>query len=196
MQARILIIEDDQEVVSTFQEALEMEGYEIEVAYSGEDGWEQYQQHYYDVVIVDWKMGKMDGVQVLKNINDMHPNAKVIMITGFGDVKTVIEAQHYHAFDCLQKPVDMKVLLQTVQEALKRRDSVIEALEEWVETHPEEANRLQLATLSKTGEMQVWSERQVLEEIKRNTPFGRKEYKNLIKLTIDLLTRGKVKSDG
>lgn len=193
MQARILIIEDDQNIVSVFQDGLEMEGYEVDVAYNSEEGWEKYQQHYYDVVIVDWKMGKMDGVQVLKNINDMHPNAKVIMITGFGDVKTVIEAQHYHAFDCLQKPVDMKVLLQTVQEALKRRDSVIEALEEWVETHPEEADRLQRATLTKTGEMQVWSAKQVLEEIKRNTPFGREEYKNLLKLTTDLLTRGKLR---
>ncbi|OQW91585.1 MAG: hypothetical protein BWK78_04165 [Thiotrichaceae bacterium IS1] len=190
MQARILIIEDDQNIVSVFQDGLEMEGYEVDVAYNSEEGWEKYQQHYYDVVIVDWKMGKMDGVQVLKNINDMHPNAKVIMITGFGDVKTVIEAQHYHAFDCLQKPVDMKVLLQTVQEALKRRDSVIEALEEWVETHPEEADRLQRATLTKTGEMQVWSAKQVLEE---NTPFGREEYKNLLKLTTDLLTRGKLR---
>jgi DNA-binding NtrC family response regulator len=194
MQARILIIDDDQGVVSTFQDALEMEkGYEVEVAYNGEEGWEKYQQHYYDVVLVDWKMGKMNGMQVLENIDNMHPNAKVIMVTGFGDENSAIEAHHRHAFDYLKKPVDMEVLLQTVQNALKRRDGVIDALEEWVETHPEEATQPQRATLSETGEMRVWSAKQVLEEIKRNTGLGRKEYKNLLKLTIDLLTRGKLR---
>ncbi len=146
---------------------------------------------------VDWKMDKLRPV--LENIENMHSEVNVIMMD-LGDESNAIEAHHRHTVDYLKKPVNMEMLLQKVQEkvqeVLTRKDGIIEALEEWVETHPEEANQPQRATLTKTGEMQVWSAKQVLEEIKKNTPFGRKEYKNLIKLTTDLLTRGKLKSDG
>lgn len=191
-QGTILLVDDEPEIVEQYARALRSEGYEVDTAFSGEEAWEKYQSRYYDVVIADWRMGEMNGLQLLRNIDQMHPFAKVIIITGFGDESTAIEAHHYHAFDYLKKPVDRNELLNKVQEAIQRKDGVIAALEDWVATHPEESSRPLKATLSEVRGVQVWSAKDILEEIKSNTERGKKEYRKLIQLTIDLLTRGRI----
>jgi len=191
-QGTILLVDDEPEIVEQYARALEGEGYEVDTAFSGEEAWEKYQTRYYDVVIADWRMGEMNGLQLLHNIDQMHPFAKVIIITGFGDESTAIEAHHYHAFDYLKKPVDMDELLNKVQEAIQRKDGVISALEEWVTTHPEESSEPLKTTLSEGQEVQVWSAKDILEEIKNNTERGKQEYRKLIQLTIDLLTRRRI----
>ncbi len=188
-QGKILLIDDEPGIIEEFKKALIVEGYKVDTADSGEEGWKKYQETFYDAVITDWKMGKMNGLELLDKIDKIHPSAKVIMITAFGDEDTAIKAHHYHAFDYLKKPVDMDDLLKTVEEAVKRKDGIINALEDWVATHPEKAERAVKATL---GGTQPWSAKDILEEIKRNTDRGRQEYQNLIQLTIDLLKRGRI----
>ena len=187
----ILLVDDEPEIVEQFERALKREGYDVDTAFSGEEGWEKYQSRYYDVVLVDWRMEKMSGLDLLREIDQMHPFAKVIMITAYGDEKTAIEAHHYHAFDYLRKPIDIDELLSKVREAIQRKDGVIGAIEDWVATHPEESSRPLKGTLSG----QVWSAKEILDEIKNNTERGRQEYRMLLQLTIDLLTRGKIQSN-
>lgn len=189
-QGKILLIDDEPEIIEQFQRALKREGYSVDTALSGEEGWEKYQHSYYDVIITDWKMGKMNGLDLLNNIDQTHPTAKVIMITAYGDEDTAIKAHNYHAFDYLKKPADMNNLLGSVREAVKRKDGIIAALEDWVTTHPEKAEQAVKGTLS---ENRVWSAKEILEEIKRNTERGREEYQKIYQLTIDLLTRGRIK---
>lgn len=188
-QGNILLVDDEPDIVKQFKRALVGEGYSVETATNGKEGWESYQNRYYDVAIVDWKMEKMNGMELLKKIDEMHPTTKVIMITAFGDEQTVIEATNNHAFAYLKKPVDLNILLKKIEEALQRKDLVIEAFEDWVIRHPEQATTPLKGTLS--GE--VWSAKDILEEIKGNTEQGRAEYRKLLQLTIDLLTRGKIK---
>ncbi len=192
-QGTILLVDDEELIVKQFRRTLNRAGYTVDTAYSGEAGWEQYQKRYYDVVLVDWKMGKMSGMDLLAHIDNMHPNTKVIMITAFRDNETAIEAHHHHAFDFLTKPVKSEVLLEKVAEAMRRKDGIVMALEEWVITHPEKAARPHKATLGESGEKQFWSAKAILDEVKANTERGRHEYQKLIQLTIDLLTRGKIK---
>ncbi len=135
----------------------------------------------------------MNGMQLLEKIDKTHPLAKVIMITAFSDEDTAVEAHHHHAFDYLRKPIGRDKLLQTVKDAMRRKDGIVSALEEWVITHPEQATRPQKASFSMAGETQVWSAKDILEEIKRNTERGRQESHKLLQLTVDLLTRGKIK---
>jgi len=123
----------------------------------------------------------------------MNPSlAKVIIITGHGNEDSAIEAHHSHAFDYLNKPVSNDELLAKVGEAIQRKDGVIAALEEWVETHPEESSTPIKATLSEAQDGHFWSAKEILEEIRGNTKRGREEYQKLIQLTIHLLTRGKL----
>ncbi len=188
-KGKILLIDDEPEILAEFERALKSEGYLVDTALSGEEGWEKYQETYYDVVVTDWKMGEMNGLELLNKIDRTDAYAKVIIITGFGDEDTAIEAHHYHAFDYIKKPVDREDLLSRVEEAVRRKDGVISALEEWVASHPEEAKRPLKGTLSGT---KIWSPKDVLDEIKRKTERGRHEYQKIIQLTMDLLKRGRV----
>jgi len=189
----ILVVDDEVHIVDQFARALKREGYDVDTASTGKEGWEMYQNRYYDVVIVDQRMEKMNsGMLLLQQIDAKHPSAKVIMITGYGDEQTAVEAHHNHAFDYLTKPVEIPELIETVKEAISRKDKIIDALEEWVETHPEEASQPDNVVFTDSGESKVWSAKDSLEAIKANLPEGQREYKNIIKLTLDLLTRGKI----
>ncbi len=188
----VLLIDDEQEIVEQCSRALRSEGYEVDTASNGKEGWERYQTRYYDVVVADWRMPDMDGLELLQNIDRMHPFAKVIIITAFGDEEFKRIVTSAHAFGYLEKPVDIDKLLSKVEEAVQRGDGVIAALENWVETHPEEASRPIKATFSEAREGHFWSAKEILDEIKGNTERGREEYQKLIQLTIDLLTRGKI----
>jgi len=189
----VLILDDEVYIVDQFARALKREGYDVDTAYTGKEGWEKYQKRYYDVVVVDQRMEKMNsGMLLLQQIDAKHPTAKVIMITGYGDERTAIEAHHNHAFDYLTKPVDIPELTEKVKEAMSRKDLIIDALEEWVETHPEEASQPDNVVFTDSGEPKLWSAKDSLEAIKANSPEGQHEYKNIVKLTFDLLTRGKI----
>lgn len=189
---RILLVDDEPDIVEQYSRALQGEDYEVDTAFTGEEGWKKYQSHYYDVVIADWRMPDMDGLELLKNIDRMHPFAKVIIITAFGNEEFKRVVTSAHAFAYLEKPVDIGELLGKVKEAIKRKDGVIAALEEWVETHPEESSVPIKATLSEAQDGHFWSAKEILEEIRGNTKRGREEYQKLIQLTIHLLTRGKL----
>lgn len=188
---KVLLIDDEPGILKNYKRELRREGYTVDTAESGEKGWEMYQAVFYDVVITDWRMHKMSGLDLLHRIDQKYPfSAKVIMITGVGNEDTMIKAHHYHTFDYFRKPVDMDDLLNSVKTAVQRRDGIIAAIEDWVETHPEEAERRVEATLPETDR---WSAKDVLDEIKKNTEKGRQEYRNLVQLTIDLLTRGRIR---
>nr|VFK31732.1 MAG: Response regulator receiver domain-containing protein [Candidatus Kentron sp. MB]VFK75633.1 MAG: Response regulator receiver domain-containing protein [Candidatus Kentron sp. MB] len=190
--ARILVVDDDPGIVKQFTRALESEKYRVEPAYSGEEAWEKYQQAYFDVVITDWQMGEMSGVDLARKIDVLRPGAHVIIVTAFGDEfeKVISLGRDYHPFDYLQKMVDMNVLLKKVAQAVARRDPIIEALEEWVEKHPEEADEQTHVDFSNPP--QTWSAREMLAEIQGNTERGREEYKDMVKLTFYLMTHGNI----
>lgn len=187
---KVLLVDDEPEILKLFSRTLEREGYQVETAKSGTEGWEKYQNNYYDVVIVDWRMPGMDGMKLMQHIDGQIPRPHVIMITAYADRDSAIEAHHQHAFDYLTKPVDSDVLIDTVNKAAQRKDGIIAALESWVETHPEEADKPERASFSSGSMSRTWSAREILEEIRRNTPKGQQEYQKLVKLTVDLLTRG------
>nr|VFK58849.1 MAG: Response regulator receiver domain-containing protein [Candidatus Kentron sp. UNK]VFK68601.1 MAG: Response regulator receiver domain-containing protein [Candidatus Kentron sp. UNK] len=105
-EVKVLIVDDEEDIAQGFERTLKREGYHVEQAYSGEEAWEKYQRQYFDVVLSDWKMGKMNGMDLLEKIDGNAPRSRVIMITAFGDEDSAIEAHHRHAFDYLKKPVD------------------------------------------------------------------------------------------
>nr|VFK61197.1 MAG: Response regulator receiver domain-containing protein [Candidatus Kentron sp. TUN] len=193
-KARILVVDDEQDMVKQLTRALESEDYRVEPAYSGEEAWEKYQNTYFDVVITDWKMGEMSGVDLARRIDALRPGAHVIILTAFGEEfeEVISLGQDYHPFDYLRKSVDMDVLLKKVAQAVARRDPIIEALEEWVERHPEEADEQTHVDFSNPPK--TWSAREMLAEIHGNTERGREEYKDIIDLTVYLMTRGEADS--
>jgi two-component system response regulator HydG len=122
---RILVIDDDEAHRSAMVIMLEDEEYAVEEADSGETAIQMIKKRDYDLIITDYKMKKIDGLELLKLINDMDPLLKVIMVTGFGSIEHAVEAIHHGAFDYIPKPVDPKKLKNTIQNALRIEKKIL-----------------------------------------------------------------------
>ncbi len=124
--ARILAIDDEQSILESLKEILEYENHEVEVAAEGQAGIDLYKEQKYDVVFLDIKMPKMDGLEVLDHLNEVNPDVPVIMISGHGTIDTAVESIKKGAFDFIEKPLDLNRLLVTLRNALDRKDLVKE----------------------------------------------------------------------
>ena len=117
--ARILVIDDEKSIRNSLKEILEFEGYEVELAENGEEGYKMIKNDDFDLAICDIKMPKMDGMELLNKVQNSENPIKFIMISGHGNVDTAIEAVRVGAFDYLPKPPDLNKLLITVKNALE-----------------------------------------------------------------------------
>jgi len=126
--SKILIIEDEAAIrrVLTKIIAEENETYQVEEAVDGLEGLEKISKADYDLVLCDIKMPKMDGVEVLEKIKKLKPEIAVIMISGHGDLDTAVNTMRLGAFDYISKPPDLNRLLNTVRNALDKKELVVE----------------------------------------------------------------------
>jgi two-component system, NtrC family, response regulator HydG len=117
---RVLVIDDDRLHAETVAESLERVGYDCTVATSGTEGARRIEDGDWDVILTDLKMADMDGLAILRKAREQQPEAEVVMITGYGDVKTAVEAIKQGAANYLTKPVDRDELRAIVQKASER----------------------------------------------------------------------------
>jgi DNA-binding NtrC family response regulator len=114
----VLVIDDEEIVRISCQRALGPEGFNVDVASDGIEGLELLRQKAYDVVLTDLKMPNMDGMEVLEQINELMPGAKVIVITGYSTIETAVKAIKMGAYNYVEKPFTPDGLLEAVKEAL------------------------------------------------------------------------------
>jgi DNA-binding NtrC family response regulator len=119
IKPKILVIDDDNAHREGMVMMLEDEGYEIESADSGETAINLIDKNYYDLVVTDYKMHGIDGMELLKIINDRNPLLKVIMVTGFGSFEHAVKAVHLGAIDYIPKPVEPQKLKTVIKQALE-----------------------------------------------------------------------------
>jgi two-component system, NtrC family, nitrogen regulation response regulator NtrX len=126
--SRILIIEDEAAIRRVLSKILveENELYRVFEAEDGLIGAEMLKNEDFDLVLCDIKMPKMDGVEVLEAIKKIKPEIPFVMISGHGDLETAIQTMRLGAFDYISKPPDLNRLLNTVRNALDRKQLVIE----------------------------------------------------------------------
>lgn len=117
---RVLIIDDDRGLAETLSETLERVGYDCTVATSGTEGSRRIDNDEWDVILTDLKMADVDGLTILRKAREAQPDAEVIMISGYGDIKTAVEAMQLGASTYLTKPVDRDELRATVAKATER----------------------------------------------------------------------------
>ena len=117
-KSRILICDDEDALRTILSSELAGAGYEVATAADGEEGVTEVKNRKFDLVLLDIKMPKMDGFEVLKYIKKDHPGVKVIMLTGFADLKNAIESKKYGAEDFVSKPYDLVDLLTTIERVL------------------------------------------------------------------------------
>ena len=126
---KILIIDDNKLILKTLKATLSKAGYAIIEAEDGEVGLHLARSEHPDLVITDYQMPGIDGLEVLSEIRKLKINLPVILLTGFGDIVLTIKSIQLGAFDYLEKPFSPVQLLSTIQHALnsvKRSNSLSE----------------------------------------------------------------------
>ncbi len=123
---RILIIDDEKAIRKTMREIFEYERYQVDEAENGLDGLNKLRDENYDIVLLDIKMPKMDGMEVLDEAQKINPDLPIIMISGHGTVESAVEAVKKGAFDFISKPPDLNRLLITVRNAMDKSSLVTE----------------------------------------------------------------------
>ena len=126
--SRILIIEDEAAIRRVLVKILSEENasYTVEEAEDGAVGYEKIKNTDYDLVLCDIKMPKMDGVELLEAVKKIKPEIPMVMISGHGDMETAINTMRLGAFDYISKPPDLNRLLNTVRNALDKKQLVVE----------------------------------------------------------------------
>jgi len=117
----ILIVDDEKSIRNTLTEILEYEGFAVDEAEDGEVALAKIRSSSYDLVLLDVKMPKRDGMEVLAEAKSEYPELPIVMISGHGNIETAVEATKSGAFDFVEKPPDLNRLLLTLRNALDRK---------------------------------------------------------------------------
>ena len=114
----ILVVDDEDALRTVLSSELVNEGYEIKTASDGDEAIGELEKGRFDMVLLDIKMPRVNGFEVLKHIRQNHPGTKVVMLTGFADLKNAIESKKLGADDFVSKPYDLVDLLTTIERVL------------------------------------------------------------------------------
>jgi DNA-binding NtrC family response regulator len=118
---RIMIIDDEKIVGDMAKMSLEADGYTVEAFLDAKPALARLQEETFDVVITDYKMKGIDGMEVLRTVRSLHPSTQVIMITAFANLDAAIEALRRDVHDFFPKPVKIRELKASIQRALQKR---------------------------------------------------------------------------
>jgi two-component system, NtrC family, nitrogen regulation response regulator NtrX len=117
----VLVVDDESDIRSSLRMILEYEGYELADASSGEEALHRVETDRPDAVILDIKMPRMDGLEVLARLRQAEPGLPVVVISGHGTIATAVEATRLGAFDFMEKPLERERVLLVLRNALDRR---------------------------------------------------------------------------
>jgi CheY-like chemotaxis protein len=115
---KILLADDEWTVVELLSRYLAENGYEVTSASDGGEAWDLFQKQSFDLVLSDLRMPGFDGLQLLNAVKDVNPRIPVVLISGFGDVETVVKALKSGAENFLAKPLDLNELEKVLEQSL------------------------------------------------------------------------------
>src|SRR5690348_2105041 len=120
MSGSILIIDDEAEIRESLQTLLEMEGYEVETAATGQQGLNRIGQRTFDLILLDLALPDRNGMEILSELRSQDPGLSVMMITAYGTVENAVKAIQAGATNFVQKPWDNDKLLADVRAAIAK----------------------------------------------------------------------------
>lgn len=115
---KVLVIDDERIVLDSISKILKEENFTVEVSMSGRQGLQSATQNDYDLVLTDLRMPDIGGMRILRDVKRVKPAVPVVMITGFGTVKSAVQAMKLGAAEYLEKPFSPDQLVKTVNSAL------------------------------------------------------------------------------
>lgn len=148
--ARILIVDDDENIRKVLTTILEDEGYNVESVENAKKAIEKTKKRYYNLALIDIRLPDMEGIELLTKIRDTTPKMRKIIITGYPTLQNAIEAVNKGADAYVLKPFDMEKVLSIIREQLKKQEEEKrysqEKVAEFIETRVRELNMEKEAT--------------------------------------------------
>jgi len=121
-KARILIVDDDENIRKTMKAILEDEDYSVDVATNGKEAIEMSNEKIYNLALLDIRLPDMEGIDLLRLLKEYVPRTRKIMVTGYPTIQNAMTAINKNADAYLLKPVDIEKLLEIVKEQLRSQE--------------------------------------------------------------------------
>lgn len=123
MAKNILIVDDDVELCEELAELLRDEGFIVKTIFNGSDGKKEIESSGYDLLILDFKMPGLNGIEVLKEVKEKKPSCKFIVVSGKPHLEKTLEQEGLSAFvsGIMQKPFDVETLLKKINTCLSTK---------------------------------------------------------------------------
>ena len=118
---KVLLVDDEEEFVQALAERLKMRDLRSDTVLDGEEALSYVEDQEPDVMVLDLKMPGIDGMEVLRQVRKAYPKIQVIILTGHGTEKDEEEAKRLGAFEYLEKPVNLDVLVKKMKAAYRRK---------------------------------------------------------------------------
>jgi DNA-binding NtrC family response regulator len=120
--ARILVIDDDENIRKVLETILADEGYSVETAETAKKGIEKSEQAFFNLALIDVRLPDMEGIELLSKLRNTKPKMRKIIVTGYPTLQNAIAAVNKGADAYVMKPFDVEKILQTIKEQLKKQE--------------------------------------------------------------------------
>jgi DNA-binding NtrC family response regulator len=149
--ARIIIIDDDENIRKVLQTILEDEGYFVETAQTANEGIKKTENTFYNLALIDVRLPDMEGIELLTKLRETKPKMRKIIVTGFPTLQNAVSAVNRGADGFVMKPFDVEKILSNIKEQLNRQAEEKtfneEKIAEFIETRVKELDT-QIETMS------------------------------------------------
>lgn len=129
MADNVLLIDDDKDFLEVMTERMQARGLDVSSSTSAEDALGMIKKGAYDCILLDLQMPGMDGIEALKAIKEIQPEAQIILLTGHATVEKGVEAIKLGAMDFIEKPADLETLTRKIQTAHAQKIMIVEKKE-------------------------------------------------------------------
>ncbi len=126
MAEKVLVVDDEQEFLDTLAERMRDRGMDVSTTTSATDALKKAEEESYDAIVLDLMMPEMDGLEVLKALKKKKPELQIVLLTGHATLAKGIEAMKLGAIDFIEKPADLKVLIEKIKEAKAQKIVLVE----------------------------------------------------------------------
>ncbi|MFB3888252.1 MAG: response regulator [Candidatus Bathyarchaeia archaeon] len=120
-QARILVIDDDENILKVISAILKDNGYDVDTASTGAEAVEKSQTQHFDLMLIDIRLPDMDGTEILTRVKDTTPKIRKVMVTGYPTLQNAVAAVNKGADAYVMKPFDVEKMLATVAKQLEKQ---------------------------------------------------------------------------
>ncbi len=131
-RGRILVVDDDDMILESLVSILESEGYITSTARTGVEAIAKTEKEFFNAMLIDIHLPDMTGIEVISKIKDTTPNMKKLILTGFPETHTAIDAVNKKADAYLVKPFDPELLLKLIEQNLKQQEEELKYAQEKV----------------------------------------------------------------